>query len=118
MKSIKQLERLRKIHKLIKAGNTGTPDELADKLGVSKRQIHNIVEDLKIINAPVEYNRKIKSYYYKKAFELRVRINVEVLLNEELVNIYGGKSFLKKLFRCKESALSELKFELSKHLSA
>ncbi len=118
MKSIKQLERLRRIHKLIRAGNTGTPDELANKLGVSKRQIHNIVEDLKIINAPVDYNRKIKSYYYKKAFKLRVRINVEVLLNDELINIYGGRNFLRKIIYCKGSALNELKFELSKHLSA
>ena len=40
MNNLKQLERLRKTHQLIKFETTGTPSELSEKLHISVRQTY------------------------------------------------------------------------------
>ena len=47
MNTINKLERLKKIHQLIKVSNTGTPTEFATRLRVSVSQLYNIIDDLK-----------------------------------------------------------------------
>ncbi len=116
MKSIKQLERLRKIHKLIQAGNTGTPTELADRLNICVSQLYNFIEGLKISGFPIAYSRKTKTYYYEEDCKLNVVFTVQLLTLTETIQIIGGT---KNIFLYSDvSGVSELKFEVSKHLSA
>ena len=98
MKTIKQLEQLRKAHQLIKQENTGTPSEFANKLNISNRQIYNITDYLKEIDAPIEYNRKTETYYYTTTFDLLVNVSVQVLIEDEVRNIYAGSTFLNENF--------------------
>ncbi|MBL4746442.1 MAG: DNA-binding protein [Flavobacteriaceae bacterium] len=98
MKTIKQLERLRKTHELIKQENTGSPQEFANKLNISERQFYNILDYLKEIDAPIEYNKKTETYYYTSSFDLLVNISVQVLIGDEVRNIYGGATFLNKKY--------------------
>jgi len=98
MKTLKQLERLRKAHKLIRQENTGTPKEFAIKLHISERQIYNILEQLKDMDAPLLFNRKANTYYYSYDFDLLVNISVQVLIHNELKTIYAGYTFLNKNF--------------------
>ncbi len=58
MNNLKQLERLRKVHKLIKLENTGTPGELAQKLRISTWQTYLVLEELKEMDAPIQFNRR------------------------------------------------------------
>ncbi|PCI01972.1 MAG: DNA-binding protein [Flavobacteriaceae bacterium] len=94
MKTLKQLERLRKAHLLINSSNTGNPTEFAAKLKISKRLLHSLLEYLKEIDAPLLYCRKSNSYYYEYAFDLLVNISVQVLVKEELKTVYAGRTIL------------------------
>ena len=64
------LKRLILIDKLIGQEETGTPQELADRLKLSKSQIHNIINELKSCGVPIAYNKRNKSYYYTDSFDL------------------------------------------------
>ena len=90
MKTLKQLERLKKMHQLIKIGNTGTPKEFANKLKISESQLYNILEDLKEKGFPIQYSRSIKSYTYIDYCELEVLFSVKLLTQYDKINIAGG----------------------------
>jgi predicted DNA-binding transcriptional regulator YafY len=96
MKTLKQLECLRKIHKLIRNENTGTPLEFAIKLHLSQRQLYNLLEKLKEMEAPIQYCRKSATYYYNDDFDLLVNISVQILINHETKTIYAGQTALSK----------------------
>jgi len=98
MKTLKQLERLRKAHKLIKQGNTGSPAEFSSRLYISERELYRILEYLKEMDAKISFSRNINSYYYSDDFDLIVSISVQAFVNEELITIYGGSAILKEIF--------------------
>jgi transcriptional antiterminator len=59
--------KIKQFIQLVEKQRTGSPKEVAVKLGVSNRMIHNYVQLLKTsFNAPIEYNRYKKSYYFKE----------------------------------------------------
>ena len=91
MNNLKQLERLKKIHHLIKSENTGSPAELAKQLHISVRQTYLLIEMLKEMDAPILFNRRTKTYYYSKDYELTINISIQVLVHDQLMNIYTGK---------------------------
>lgn len=91
MKNLKQLERLRKTHQLIKLENTGTPKELAEKLRISVRQTYLVLEQLRELEAPVLFNRRTATYYYQYDYELTIHISIQVIAREKLLNIYAGR---------------------------
>ena len=90
MKTIKQLERLKKMHHLIQAGNTGTPKEFASKLNICESQLYNILDDLKDKGFPIQYNKRIKSYEYTEFCQLEVQFSVKLLTQFDKINIAGG----------------------------
>ncbi len=96
MKSIKSLERLQQLHQRIDQENTGTPKELAKHMNISVRLLHNLIEELKDINAPVCYSRCRKTYYYCDDFELKINISVTALSNNEVLKLFGGSYFFGK----------------------
>ena len=98
MKTLKQLERLRKAHKLIQNENTGTPKEFANKLYISEREIYRILEYLKEVDAIICFSRNANSYYYNADFDLLVNVSVKVMIKEEVRTIYAGSTILFKNF--------------------
>lgn len=98
MKTLKQLERLRKAHKFIQFGNTGTPKEFALKLHISEREVYRIVEYLKEVDAAICFSRTANSYYYTDDFDLFVNVSVKVLVKEEVRTIYAGSTALLENF--------------------
>jgi len=117
MNNLKQLERLRKVHRLIKLECTGPPSELSKKLHISQRQMFLILEQLKEFDAPLKFNRRTKNYYYEFDFELTINISIQVIAQEKLTQIYAGKTFSNYLFslqgRCsKPTYLSTFKTKL------
>ncbi len=90
MTTIKQLDRLKKIHQYIKVCNTGSPNEFAYKLGISESQLYNVLDDLKIKGFPISYSRKIKSYIYEENCELEMNFSVQLLTPKEKIKIAGG----------------------------
>lgn len=90
MKTIKELERLRKIHQYIKVTNTGTPKEFAEKLNLSVSQLYNILDDLKTKGFPIIYSRRLKSYLYDGYCDLEIIYSVQLLTESEKIKIVGG----------------------------
>jgi len=61
------LNRIQTIDYLIRKKYTGSPNELANKLGVSLRTLHDTLSFMKQeLNAPIVYNAVRKSYCYKE----------------------------------------------------
>lgn len=93
MNNLKQIERLKRIHRLIKLENTGTPSELSNKLHISLRQTFLTLDQLKGFDAPVRFNRRTKTYYYESDFDLSINISIQVMSKEKIMNIYAGRNF-------------------------
>ena len=94
MNNLKQIQRLRRIHQLIKNERTGTPKELSRKLNVSERQVYMILDQLREMDAPIKYNRRSSTYYYDDSFDLFVNVSVQVMQGEKLLHIYAGANFV------------------------
>lgn len=60
----KILNRLDRIDQLIRVKGTGTPAQLADKIGLSERSTYEYIRLMKNFGAPVVYSRERQSYYY------------------------------------------------------
>lgn len=91
MNSIRQIERLRAIHDLIKKAQTGNPRQFARKLGVSESQLYNILDRLKSFGFPISYSRKAQSYFYEDDCDLEVHFSVKLLTSGENIKILGGQ---------------------------
>jgi hypothetical protein len=59
---------------IIHLGDTGTPKDISEKLGVSERMIFKYIEIIKTeFNAPVKYNRLSKTYFFENDGKLDLR---------------------------------------------
>ena len=93
MKIIIYFERINLLHKLISEENTGTPKQLAERLGLSKSRLYCIMEDLKLREVPIEYCRKRRSYCYKEPFKMKASLELKRLNDNDLITINGGGTF-------------------------
>lgn len=76
MKLFQQIERINRLHEMIKKRKTGKPEELAQRLHVSESRLYNIIDYLKLNGAPIKYSRQIDTYYYD--FEYHINIQFEM----------------------------------------
>jgi biotin operon repressor len=60
----KYLARTNYIEELIQKESTGTPKEIAEKLGISERMVHHYIEFLKGKGKNIQFCRRRKSYIY------------------------------------------------------
>jgi len=65
-------ERLYKLHDLIQQEGTGPPVEFANRLHISRRQLYNMIDELKDRGVSVEYSRNRKTFFYKNDFDITV----------------------------------------------
>tara|TARA_R110000744_G_scaffold374324_2_gene487053 strand:- start:4568 stop:4843 length:276 start_codon:yes stop_codon:yes gene_type:complete len=90
LKSIKNLERLQRLHQLIEQEVTGAPKELAGRLHVSERLVYNLIDQLKDYKADICYCRSRRTYYYCDDFQFKVNISVLVGKLNETIELFGG----------------------------
>lgn len=108
MKTLKQLERLQKIHQLVKISNTGSPAEFSRKLGVSESQWYNILDDLKAIGFPIVYCKRSKTYYYREFCDLDINYSVELLTEQDKITIAGGRKGMMEYYAKKKPVIHYL----------
>ena len=70
MQALKFISRTKRLDTLIRRKSTGTPAQLANRLGVSEATIYRYIQELKFMGAPIKYCRERQSYKYEKEFEL------------------------------------------------
>lgn len=82
-------ERLNYVNTLIKQKSTGTPKELAQKLGITERAWYKFRDELvNDLNLPIDYCPYTRSYIYTE--EGNFEIGFRKLPKEETVNLNGG----------------------------
>ena len=86
---LKQIQRIERLHQLLRLKATGSPKECASQLGISERQLYNIIELMKELGAPIIYNMRVGSYQYaydvEWSFEFTKRLN-----NDSMTSIKGS----------------------------
>ncbi len=90
MKLFTYIDRINLLHKLIRQGRTGTPEELARRLGISVSRLARILEYLRDEGAPIEYDRRIMTYYYSYPFEMSISVSFQTLDGVNMTSISGG----------------------------
>jgi transcriptional antiterminator len=67
------IRKIVRLHKLIKNQRTGSPKELAEKIGVSERSVYNYIGYMRIeLNAPISYEEEKRSYCYEYDFDFNL----------------------------------------------
>ena len=59
------IEKVERIDRHIREGSTGKAEDLAEKIGVSKRSVFNYIRWMKKRGAPIIYSRIQRSYIYR-----------------------------------------------------
>lgn len=108
MEFIKQIERLQLLNKLVREKRTGSPEEFAERLGLSRRQLYFYLEFLKDYGIDIVYSRKTNSFIINNGKEIKIDFQFQVLDENVSREISGGKS-LENFLPCCFSARSESK---------
>lgn len=65
MTFLEKISTIDRLDQLIRMKATGAPDELANKLGVSRRTVFDIINTMKKMDAPIGFCKHRKTYYYQ-----------------------------------------------------
>ena len=90
MKAIEQLERLQRIHDLIRIERTGTPNEFANSLHISRRQLYEYIEVIKDLGVEVKYSKGRNTFYFCNGHELDIKCSIKVVSKKDAIEINGG----------------------------
>ena len=91
MNTLKQIERLRKLHGMIKMESTGSPKMVAKRMRISERQVYTLIDQLRTMDAPIRFSRRANTYFYARDFDLLVNISVKVIHGDQVLQIYAGQ---------------------------
>ena len=65
-----QEDAILRLNDLIRRKQTGTPEKLAEKFGVSDRTMDNLIKTMKNKGFPIAYCRNRQTYHYKYEIEV------------------------------------------------
>lgn len=72
MTLFEQLNRIRRLDSLIRRKATGKPEELAERIDVSRATVFRYIDELRAFGAPIVYDKDRQSYCYEDPFELKI----------------------------------------------
>ncbi len=99
---IKQIELIQRIDQLIRLKATGTAIELASKLGISRAKLYRVIDTMKELNAPVEYDFTSQSFVYARAVGFRFGFYVKD------INTIDISTIEKEMYAQKTTSLLEV----------
>lgn len=79
MNLIRNLNRVERLHQLILAEKTGTPQEVAKRLGISKSALFIMIDELNSLNLKVSYSSKYETFFYDKELKRTILEETEVV---------------------------------------
>lgn len=77
------------LHRRIREQNTGTAEEFAETLNISRSQLFEILSQLKDFGAEIRFNRIRRTFFYANEFDIRLTIDSNgkrVLTNDHMSN--------------------------------
>jgi len=86
---IKQIELIDRIDQLIRFRATGNAVELASRLEISKTKLYRVINTMKSLNAPIEYDIKLESFAYVKAVGFKFGFFSKDINNSQ-IRTYAG----------------------------
>ncbi len=86
---IKQIELIDRIDQLIRLRATGNAVELASRLEISKTKLYRVINTMKSLNAPIEYDIKLESFVYVKAVGFKFGFFSKDINNSQ-IRTYAG----------------------------
>ena len=100
MKAIEQLERLQRIHDLIKLERTGTPNEFAETVHISRRQLYEYIQVIKDLGVEIKYSKSRNTFYLCNGHELDINCSIKLVSKYEATKINGGfiHNYFKRAF--------------------
>jgi biotin operon repressor len=99
MKVFEYLDRISMMHKLVSRQRTGTPEEFARQLGVSRTSLYELIDELRSRGAPIVYSKSAKTFFYRQPYDIAVTCLLRPLTyHEEKENAGGINIFPKILF--------------------
>jgi hypothetical protein len=79
---------LQRIDHLVRTRATGTPVQLAERLGISERKLYRLMGNFRDQGFPIAYDKQADTYYYSEP----VKIEFSILVGKEnLMTIRGGE---------------------------
>lgn len=90
MKFLCYIDRINQMNLLLQRSATGSPFEFANRLGVSRTRLYEMIDELRSYGAPITYDRCLRTFYYSEPFDIRVNMKVSSLDTEEQIRIHGG----------------------------
>lgn len=96
MKLEQYLNKLEAIDQKIRLKATGSPEQFAESLGMSKASLHRYLDFLKDYGAPIFYDVYTKSYVYEYDVNIQFQFKIEPLSAVEERKVIGGQSIFHK----------------------
>ena len=94
MNYIELIEKVAILNELISQKQTGTPEEIAERLRISRSTLYNIIDELKLRGIDIKYSRSRCTFYYNNDVLVDIQISIKSLTEiddvDELKNISGG----------------------------
>ena len=87
-----QIERIQRMHKLIQCKQTGPPDCFAQKLGISRSLVYQLIQELKQMGAPIIYCKYRESFKYQYEVEFKFGFEPPNLSPIEASKVVAGWS--------------------------
>jgi DNA-binding Lrp family transcriptional regulator len=98
MSSMKYIRKILRINRLIKLRATGSPRELADKLGISERSVYEYISNMKELGAPIAFSYSHNSYIYCHDGDLVIGFSCDILTDAEEKITLGGCLYMNETF--------------------
>ncbi len=92
MKAFEQLERLKRMNRLIKEEKTGTPEEFANRLHIGKRRLFEHLDDFRTMGVQIDYSKLRNTYYFSNGHEIELSYSLKIISQEKIKEIFGGYS--------------------------
>jgi len=91
MKIFETIERFKFIYKLIKEEQTGTANQFAQKVGISRSQLYNYLDYFKSYGIDIPYDFYKNSYVIENNnIEIIIHQPIQILKNGESITTNGG----------------------------
>jgi predicted DNA-binding transcriptional regulator YafY len=76
MSAINYISRLERIFLLIKQGRTGNAEQFSRRIGISRRQLFNHLDEMRNLGLPILFDRNKQSYILTKKCEFKIEVNM------------------------------------------
>jgi predicted DNA-binding transcriptional regulator YafY len=110
MKVFEYLDRISLMHKLVSRQKTGTPEEFARQLGVSRTSLYELIDELRLRGVPIAYSKSAKTFFYRQPYDIAVTCSLKPLTYKEEKDNSGGVNIFSRIlfFRTLTSEISRV----------